>query len=37
MAVLIAFVSIVIAASAALFERVLQSAVDIKSENDLTV
>jgi hypothetical protein len=37
MGVLIAFVSIVISAAAALFERVLQSAVDIKSENDLTV
>ena len=37
MGVVIAFVSIVIAAAAALFERVLQSAVDIKSENDLTV
>lgn len=37
MGVSIAFVSIVIAATAALFERVLQSAVDIKSENDLTV
>jgi hypothetical protein len=31
------FVSIVIATSAAMFERVLQSAVEIKSENDLTV
>jgi uncharacterized membrane protein (DUF106 family) len=29
--------SIVIAAAAAMFERVLQKAVDIKSENDLTV
>ncbi len=31
------FVSIVIAIAAAVFERLLQSAVDIKSENDLTV
>lgn len=31
------FVSIVIATSAAVFERLLQSAVDMKSENDLTV
>ena len=31
------FISIVIATAAAVFERTLQSAVDIKSENDLTV
>jgi hypothetical protein len=31
------FVSIVIATGVAVFERLLQSAVDIKSENDLTV
>ena len=31
------FVSIVIATAAAVFERLLQNAVDIKSENDLTV
>jgi hypothetical protein len=31
------FVSVVIATAAAVFERLLQSAVDIKSENDLTV
>jgi hypothetical protein len=31
------FASIVIATASAVFERVLQSAVDIKSENDLTV
>ncbi len=37
MGVLITFGSIVIAAAAAMFERILQSAVDIKSENDLTV
>jgi len=37
MGVLITFGSIVIAAAAAMFERILQNAVDIKSENDLTV
>ncbi len=37
MGVLIIFASIVIATAAAMFERVLQNAVDIKSENDLTV
>lgn len=31
------FVSVVIATATAVFERLLQSAVDIKSENDLTV
>ncbi|MDP3769964.1 MAG: DUF2975 domain-containing protein, partial [bacterium] len=31
------FASIVLATAAAVFERILQSAVDIKSENDLTV
>ena len=31
------FASIVIATAAAVFERLLQNAVDIKSENDLTV
>jgi hypothetical protein len=31
------FISIVIATAAAVFERTLQSAVDLKSENDLTV
>lgn len=35
--VLISFGSIVIATAAAMFERILQSAVDLKSENDLTV
>jgi hypothetical protein len=35
--VLITFASIVIATAAAMFERILQNAVDIKSENDLTV
>ncbi len=37
MGVLMSFGSIVIATAAALFERVLQSAVKMKSENDLTV
>ncbi len=37
MGVLITFGSIVIAAGAAMFERNLQNAVDIRSENDLTV
>lgn len=37
MGVLITFGSIVIATAAAVFERTLQNAVDIKSENDLTV
>jgi hypothetical protein len=35
--VLITFGSIVIATAAAMFERILQKAVDLKSENDLTV
>ncbi len=37
MGILITFGSIVMAAAAAMFERILQNAVDIKSENDLTV
>lgn len=37
MGILITFGSIVIAAAAAMFERILQNAVDIKSENELTV
>jgi hypothetical protein len=37
MGVLMILVSIVIATAAAVFERLLQNAVDIKSENDLTV
>ena len=36
MRILIAFPSIVVATAAAMFERVLQNAVDMKSENDLT-
>src|SRR5690242_14735453 len=37
MRILITFPSIVIATAAAVFERILQNAVEIKSENDLTV
>src|SRR5262249_49832462 len=37
MRILITFPSIIVAISAAMFERILQNAVDIKSENDLTV
>jgi len=31
------FVSVVVATAAAIFEKVLQNAIDIKSENDLTI
>jgi hypothetical protein len=37
MRLLVSFPSVVVAAAAATFERVLQNAVDMKSENDLTV
>ncbi|QQS46798.1 MAG: DUF2975 domain-containing protein [Acidobacteriota bacterium] len=37
MRILVAFPSIVVATTAAIFERILQNAVDLKSENDLTV
>ncbi len=37
MGLLVIFVSAVIATAAAVFERIVQNAVDIKSENDLTV
>ncbi|MEK7631091.1 MAG: DUF2975 domain-containing protein [Patescibacteria group bacterium] len=37
MGVMITFGSIIIATAAAVFEKLLQNAVDIKSENDLTV
>jgi hypothetical protein len=37
MGLLVTFGSIVVATAAAMFERVLQNAVDMKSENDLTV
>ena len=37
MGILITFGCVVIATAAAMFERILQNAVDIKSENDITV
>lgn len=37
MGVLFAFGATVVATAAAMFERILRSAVDMKSENDLTV
>jgi hypothetical protein len=37
MRIVVTFGSIVIATAAAMFERILQNAVDMKSENDLTV
>jgi hypothetical protein len=37
MGLVLIFVSTVIATAAAVFERLLQNAVNIKSENDLTV
>lgn len=37
MRILITFASVVIATAAGVFERILQNAVDLKSENDLTV
>ena len=37
MGLLLIFVSVVAATAAAVFEKTLQSAVDLKSENDLTV
>ena len=37
MGVFMIFVSVVVATAAAVFERTLQSAVELKSENDLTV
>ena len=37
MGILISFISIVVATAAAVFEKTLQSAVEMKSENDLTV
>ena len=37
MGILITFASIVIATAAAMFQRILQNAVDLKSENDFTV
>lgn len=37
MCMLTSFVSIVVATAAAIFERILQNAIDMKSENDLTI
>ncbi len=37
MGILITFVSVIMGTAAAMFERILQNALDIKSENDLTV
>jgi hypothetical protein len=37
MGIVLIFVSVVVATAAAVFEKVLQSAVELKSENDLTV
>ena len=37
MRILITFPSIVVATAAAMFERIVQNSLDIKSENDLTV
>ena len=37
MGLVMIFISVVVATAAAVFERILQGAVDIKSENDLTV
>jgi hypothetical protein len=37
MRILVTFPTIVVGIAAAMFERILQNAVDIKSENDLTV
>ena len=37
MRLLVTFPSIVLATAAAIFERILQNAVDMKSENDLTI
>jgi hypothetical protein len=37
MGLIIMFISIIVATAATVFERTLQSAVDIKSENDLTI
>ena len=37
MGIVMGFISIVMATTAATFERILQNAVDLKSENDLTV
>ena len=37
MCIVITFVSIVVATAAAIFEKIMQNALDMKSENDLTI
>jgi hypothetical protein len=37
MCILTTFVAIVVATAAAIFEKILQNAIDMKSENDLTI
>ncbi|NDV94017.1 DUF2975 domain-containing protein [Dysgonomonas sp. 521] len=37
MCIMTTFVSVVVATAAAIFEKILQNAVDMKSENDLTI
>jgi hypothetical protein len=37
MCIVTTFASIVVATAAAIFERILQNAIDMKSENDLTI
>lgn len=37
MCIVTTFIAIVVATAAAIFERILQKAIDIKSENDLTI
>jgi hypothetical protein len=37
MRIIVTFAWIVVASAAAMFERILQNAVNLKSENDLTV
>jgi Protein of unknown function (DUF2975) len=37
MCIVTTFASIVVATAAAIFEKILQNAVDMKSENDLTI
>ena len=37
MCIVTTFVSIVVATAAAIFEKILQNAIDMKSENDLTI
>ena len=37
MCIILTFITIAIAAAVAVFERILQNAVDMKTENDLTI